>query len=361
MTSHSAAVSRRDSLSKLHNRQRYSNPNSGTKDPVATSFHPSIEYASVLDSLKPSTLFSNARDSQATIVDDSEKSSSSKNSRDSLATQDSTAINGSTGKLSSAQFTKSSAILIPPSAKEATVKSSPSLPKKVNFWGWVDVGFSHSIDDYDRKPITVDPLTKEDAIEVMEMRLAMKMEVQEMHRWRLEIENSFGVSSAASSAAPTLDSRSQLRKIGEEKGSFPTSTPTIDSNNSKSSGSFSSSMQVKKPDGFISKRDSIATRFQQLGITRKHPSQPQQQPRLSSNPPPGLSSTLTVSPKQTTNSGTGNISRKSDDGRLGGKLSPNNGAESRSNSAKVNQGPPRKWAWTPKATSQQDSTGIKKK
>ncbi|KAJ3030091.1 UNVERIFIED_CONTAM: hypothetical protein HDU68_010126 [Siphonaria sp. JEL0065] len=355
MTSYSTAVSRRDSLSKLHTKQRHSTPNSGSKDPVPTSFNPSIEYASVLDNLKPSTPYSNARDSQATIVDDSEMVETS---RDSLVKQDATASNGN---ISSAQPIKPySAISIPPSAKEVAVKSSPSIPKKVNFWGWVDVGFSHSIDDYDRKPITVDPLTKEDAIEVMEMRLEMKMEVQEMYRWRSEIENSFGVSSAASSA--TRDSTSQLRTIGEEKGSSASSTPTITADsNSKSSGSLSSSsMQVKKPDGFISKGDSIATRFQQLGITRKQPSQQQQQqPRLSSNPPPGLSSTLAVNLKQTTNSGTGSASRKSD-GRLG-KSSTSSNTESRSNSAKVNQGPPRKWAWTPKATSQQDSAGIKKK
>ncbi|KAJ3289092.1 hypothetical protein HDU79_004331, partial [Rhizoclosmatium sp. JEL0117] len=125
----------------------------------------------------------------------------------------------------------------------------PGKPKKVNFWGWVDVGFSHSTDDYDRKPITVDPLTKDDAIEVMEMRLAMKLEVQELYKWRNEYETSFPTETASTSSRSAFTAKNNADE--------------------KSNGVIG----VKKPDGVVTKRDSIATRFQQLGISRtKQPS-----------------------------------------------------------------------------------------
>ncbi|KAJ3132455.1 hypothetical protein HK100_005296 [Physocladia obscura] len=77
------------------------------------------------------------------------------------------------------------------SALDSVKKSTFCSHKKVNFWGWVDVGFSHSIDEYDRKPIAVDPLTKEAAFEVMEMRVSMKRVSDEMYKWRSEYENNF--------------------------------------------------------------------------------------------------------------------------------------------------------------------------
>ncbi|KAJ3060954.1 hypothetical protein HDU98_003107 [Podochytrium sp. JEL0797] len=61
--------------------------------------------------------------------------------------------------------------------------------KKVNFWGWVDVGFSHGVDDYDRTPIEPDPLTREGAIEVLQMRLEMRKVTQELSKWREEYED----------------------------------------------------------------------------------------------------------------------------------------------------------------------------
>ncbi|KAI8617958.1 hypothetical protein BC830DRAFT_48163 [Chytriomyces sp. MP71] len=55
-------------------------------------------------------------------------------------------------------------------------------------WGWVDVGFSHGIDDYDRTPIETDPLTKDGAIEVLQMRMEMRKVTQDLMRWREEYE-----------------------------------------------------------------------------------------------------------------------------------------------------------------------------
>ncbi|KAJ3409847.1 hypothetical protein HDU80_008917 [Chytriomyces hyalinus] len=75
---------------------------------------------------------------------------------------------------------------------ETDSKDGSSLqqpPKKVNFWGWVDVGFSYSAEDYDRKPATVEPLTKDGAMEVMEMRCAMKRISDVMYKWRYDYEN----------------------------------------------------------------------------------------------------------------------------------------------------------------------------
>src|SRR4051812_23845162 len=54
----------------------------------------------------------------------------------------------------------------------------------INSWGWVDVGFSHSIEDYDRRPLPVEQLTYQAAAEIIEMRAAMTHAYTNMHEWR---------------------------------------------------------------------------------------------------------------------------------------------------------------------------------
>ncbi|KAJ3105189.1 hypothetical protein HK100_003931 [Physocladia obscura] len=76
--------------------------------------------------------------------------------------------------------------------------------KKVNFWGWVDVGFSHGIDDYDRTPIETDPLTREGAIEVLQMRLEMRRATQELLQWRSEYEKAVYSSASATGSFSSL-------------------------------------------------------------------------------------------------------------------------------------------------------------
>ncbi|KAJ3087179.1 hypothetical protein HK100_008460, partial [Physocladia obscura] len=78
--------------------------------------------------------------------------------------------------------------------------------KKVNFWGWVDVGFSHGVDDYDRTPIETDPLTREGAIEVLQMRLEMRRATQELLQWRAEYERAVHSSSGLSALMSEDDS-----------------------------------------------------------------------------------------------------------------------------------------------------------
>ncbi|KAI9323985.1 hypothetical protein DFJ73DRAFT_283413 [Zopfochytrium polystomum] len=90
----------------------------------------------------------------------------------------------------------------PSGARKSSMRKSPPAPpkpkmslkeeveevKKVNFWGWVDVGFSHSTDDYDRTPIEPEPLTREGAIEVIQMRMEMRKVTQELMQWREEYQ-----------------------------------------------------------------------------------------------------------------------------------------------------------------------------
>ncbi|KAJ3201524.1 hypothetical protein HDU83_007877 [Entophlyctis luteolus] len=95
-----------------------------------------------------------------------------------------------------------------PNATASSATPAPAPPssaeiakvKKVNFWGWVDVGFSHAVDDYDRTPIETDPLTREGAIEVLNMRLEMRKTTQELLRWREEYEQATQKHAAAQEA-----------------------------------------------------------------------------------------------------------------------------------------------------------------
>ncbi|KAJ3398121.1 hypothetical protein HDV05_002712, partial [Chytridiales sp. JEL 0842] len=60
--------------------------------------------------------------------------------------------------------------------------------RKVNFWSWVDVGFSHHPQDYDRTPLEPEPLTREAAVEVIQMRLEMRKITTELYKWREDYE-----------------------------------------------------------------------------------------------------------------------------------------------------------------------------
>ncbi|KAJ3144530.1 hypothetical protein HK101_002660 [Irineochytrium annulatum] len=89
----------------------------------------------------------------------------------------------------------------PVDLKAARDISSVNAIRKVNFWQWVDVGFSHSSDEYDRIPIEPEPLTKEGAMEVISMRLEMRRVTQELHRWRDEYERATNPSTPPPSTA----------------------------------------------------------------------------------------------------------------------------------------------------------------
>ncbi|KAI8843973.1 hypothetical protein BJ741DRAFT_589695 [Chytriomyces cf. hyalinus JEL632] len=140
---------------------------------------------------------------------------------------------------------------------EGTVDVEPvavkRIPKKVNFWGWVDVGFSHSVDEYDRKPLCVDPLTKDGAIEVMEMRIAMKRVSDGMYKWRSDYENNF----------PPIDESPS--KLGlDPKCMSATVLSTI-----SESDELKISPRVQRPEFIVgARRDSISTRFQQMSVQK---------------------------------------------------------------------------------------------
>ncbi|KAJ3232800.1 hypothetical protein HDU78_006842 [Chytriomyces hyalinus] len=120
--------------------------------------------------------------------------------------------------------------------------------KKVNFWGWVDVGFSYSAEDYDRKPATVEPLTKDGAMEVMEMRCAMKRISDVMYKWRYDYENNI-------SGAPF---RSDV--CGQRVSQLHLSTGEVRHK----------SLQVQRPEFVVeAHRHSLSARFQQLSVQNR--------------------------------------------------------------------------------------------
>ncbi|KAJ3079782.1 hypothetical protein HDU99_010092 [Rhizoclosmatium hyalinum] len=97
-------------------------------------------------------------------------------------------------------------------------KDEVAKVKKVNFWGWVDVGFSHGVDDYDRTPIETDPLTREGAIEVLHMRMEMRKVTNELQRWREEYE--LAINGALQSDTLT-DAPATLSPTTHESFDFP--------------------------------------------------------------------------------------------------------------------------------------------
>jgi hypothetical protein len=116
--------------------------------------------------------------------------------------------------------TPSTSLLKPSLRKNDTASSSPSAsaaisastrlsdPKKVNFWGWVDVGFSHATDEYDRTPIDPEPLTREGAVEVIQMRMEFRKVTQDLLKWREDYENALNAVAATSLSSSTVSSTS---------------------------------------------------------------------------------------------------------------------------------------------------------
>ncbi|KAJ3070716.1 hypothetical protein HDU98_006263, partial [Podochytrium sp. JEL0797] len=189
-------------------------------------------------------------------------------------------------------------------------------------WGWVDVGFSHSADDYDRKPIVVDPITKDDAIEVMELRMAMKQEMLEMTQYRNGCEQGFGGPTVSNMQAGPPTPMASAGGKGLEIVGGSVAGRGLDKKGV---------VGIKKPEGVV-RRDSIATRFHQLGISRgKTP--PQQQEVGPSSLTAGKAIMKPAAPQisaviPTQQSGV----KKGDDARINGK------------NVKPNQSP-RMWAW----------------
>ncbi|KAJ3235830.1 hypothetical protein HDU81_011409 [Chytriomyces hyalinus] len=102
-----------------------------------------------------------------------------------------------------------------PRSKEE-LRQEANKVKKVNFWGWVDVGFSHGVDDYDRTPIETDPLTKDGAIEVLQMRMEMRKVTIDLMRWREEYELAVSGNARQSDADSTSSTFSSVLDADEE-------------------------------------------------------------------------------------------------------------------------------------------------
>ncbi|KAJ3107100.1 hypothetical protein HDU97_004793 [Phlyctochytrium planicorne] len=96
--------------------------------------------------------------------------------------------------------------------------------RKVNFWQWVDVGFSHSSDDYDRNPIDPEPLTKEGAMEVIAMRMEMRRITQDLYRWREEYERTTGSLFLTPSTPTNDEEESSENNVEPQPASAATST-----------------------------------------------------------------------------------------------------------------------------------------
>ncbi|KAJ3113708.1 hypothetical protein HDU96_003037 [Phlyctochytrium bullatum] len=77
-------------------------------------------------------------------------------------------------------------------------------PRLVQFWEWVDVEYTHSPADYDRTPITPDPMSKEEAREVVEMRLEMRRVTHELCRQR-DARERIDNCTKTCAALPTMD------------------------------------------------------------------------------------------------------------------------------------------------------------
>ncbi|KAJ3104316.1 hypothetical protein HDU97_009392 [Phlyctochytrium planicorne] len=60
--------------------------------------------------------------------------------------------------------------------------------RRVQFWQWVDVEFTHSLSVYDRTSIATIPLTKEEARDVVAMRWEMRQVTRELYRQRQALE-----------------------------------------------------------------------------------------------------------------------------------------------------------------------------
>ncbi|KAJ3238720.1 hypothetical protein HDU81_007300 [Chytriomyces hyalinus] len=126
--------------------------------------------------------------------------------------------------------------------------SSKETPKKVNFWGWVDVGFSYSAEEYDRKPASVEPLTKDGAMEVIEMRSAMKRITDVMYKWRYDYENNISGSPFRSEVHGQRVSQLRL-SAGEDGHKF---------------------LQIQKPEFVVEPhKHSLSARFQQLSVQNR--------------------------------------------------------------------------------------------
>ncbi|KAJ3203228.1 hypothetical protein HDU82_006747 [Entophlyctis luteolus] len=137
----------------------------------------------------------------------------------------------------------------PKGSPGAAVSLSSPGTKKVNFWGWVDVGFSHSVDDYDRKPIAVEPLTKDGAVEVMEMRMAMKRVSDEMTRSRAAYESNFpAFNTSLRSPLPVTVTAAECIGLSLPNECTQQSSPRARS---------------------AAVRDSLSLRFQQLGLAAR--------------------------------------------------------------------------------------------
>ncbi|KAI8837023.1 hypothetical protein BJ741DRAFT_604808 [Chytriomyces cf. hyalinus JEL632] len=135
---------------------------------------------------------------------------------------------------------------VEPDSKDSS--SLKGVPKKVNFWGWVDVGFSYSAEEYDRKPATVEPLTKDGAMEVMEMRCAMKRISDVMYKWRYDYENNINGTAFRSD------------KYGQRVSQLHLSTGEVTHK----------SLQVQKPEFVVEPhRHSLSARFQQLSVQNR--------------------------------------------------------------------------------------------
>ncbi|KAI8616406.1 hypothetical protein BC830DRAFT_1080633 [Chytriomyces sp. MP71] len=193
------------------------------------------------------------RDSQATIVDEDEDTITNMAAYETLMD-------------APAAAEQQDEVLADSQHESLEQRETKRVIKKVNFWGWVDVGFSYSTDEYDRKPLIVDPLTKNGAMEVIEMRLAMKRASEEMYRWRNEYENNFPTIHGMplkSGNECVLPRGGALAPITEATG-----PPRL--------------FQVQQPD-YVTPRESLSARFQGMGVRpgspkSMYPVQSMQQP-----------------------------------------------------------------------------------
>ncbi|KAI9207225.1 uncharacterized protein BJ171DRAFT_293393 [Polychytrium aggregatum] len=107
---------------------------------------------------------------------------------------------------------------VPPPIATAAEPSRPvpseSLPavKKVRFFEWVDVGFTHSPDDYDRNPIACEPLTRSGALEVIQMRMEMRQTTERLYRAQRN-----QVLAAGTPGSPKITSPMSPRRISRDE------------------------------------------------------------------------------------------------------------------------------------------------
>ncbi|KAJ3403611.1 hypothetical protein HDU80_003971 [Chytriomyces hyalinus] len=214
---------------------------------------------------------------------------------------------------------------------EGTVDVEPvavkRIPKKVNL------------------PLCVDPLTKDGAIEVMEMRIAMKRVSDGMYKWRSDYENNF----------PPID----------ESDPKCMSATTVLSTISESD-ELKISPRVQRPDFIVgARRDSISTRFQQMSVQKNRGTGRQNQ-GSHAEPRKPIPTQFTFSSwgmdRNLANANARNASAASSSSVHGGTLKA---GKQQFDAVSTSSKPVRKWAWNDhsasKASKESSATGASSK